>query len=492
MEQAVTEEGAEEAERQIDEQLTKEQIEALRQEEESLFGKSGDVRSQLPQLNAQRQHEELRRLLPGYVRRFIEKAAPLVGIGIEGDLDGYFSLQALYAGALDWLWPVLEAYPVERHSRLTVYKPANKQDAIFLHPGEPIFDRFREYVCGKFAQAALQGGVFVDPNAQQPYLFHVALISVVRKADPIQLPLDREEILESKLIGLKQLGDEVTEAPPEYLTLLKDGEGIPLQAMSLVVKAWESCELAKAYALESVAQSLVVERCQALVETLTERESFLKRGDDYQEAELAARRGKLRDKAAAGDSYAKGEMTKIKNRQRQLASIRDEALATLRREPELIVPGEVTFLAHALVVPSTDPEDRKRQDKEIEAIAMRKAWGYEESCGAEVKDVSTPRLARDAGLTDYPGFDLLSRYPDARQLSIEVKGRAGIGTVELTENEWVAACNLRDRYWLYVVFNCASSHPRLWRIQDPFGKLIVKTKTSVVIDEQEIFNAAED
>ncbi len=415
-----------------------------------------------------------------------------MGIGIEGDLDGYFSFQALYAGALDWLWPVLEAYPVERHSRLTVYKPANKQDAIFLHPGEPIFDRFREYVCGKFAQAALQGGVFVDPNAQQPYLFHVALISVVRKADPIQLPLDREEILESKLIGLKQLGDEVTEAPPEYLTLLKDGEGIPLQAMSLVVKAWESCELAKAYALESVAQSLVVERCQALVETLPERESFLKRGYDYQEAELAARRGKLRDKAAAGDSYAKGEMTKIKNRQRQLASIRDEALATLRREPELIVPGEVTFLAHALVVPSTDPEDRKRQDKEIEAIAMRKAWGYEESCGAEVKDVSTPRLARDAGLTDYPGFDLLSRYPDARQLSIEVKGRAGIGTVELTENEWVAACNLRDRYWLYVVYDCASSHPRLWRIQDPFGKLIVKTKTSVVIDEQEIFNAAED
>ena len=43
-------------------------------------------------------------------------------------------------------------------------------------------------------------------------------------------------------------------------------------------------------------------------------------------------------------------------------------------------------------------------------------------------------------------------------------------------NEWVAACNLRERYWLYVVFNCASPHPRLLRIQDPFGKLIVKTK----------------
>ena len=90
-------------------------------------------------------------------------------------------------------------------------------------------------------------------------------------------------------------------------------------------------------------------------------------------------------------------------------------------------------------------------------------------------------------LRQSPKIQLDSRYADGRLLSIEVKGRAGIGTVELTENEWVAACNLCDRYWLYVVFNCASSHPRLWRVQDPFGKLIVKTKTSVVIDEQEIF-----
>jgi len=237
MEQAVTEEGADEAERQIDKQLTKEQIEALWQQEESLFGEGGDVRTQLPQLNSQRQHEELRRLLPGYVRRFIEKAAPLVEIGIEGDLDDYFSFQPLGAGVLDWLWPVLEAYPVEQRvseaapseHRLTVYKPENKRDAIFLHPGEPVFDRFREYVCGRFAQAALKGGVFIDANAQQPYLFHLALISVVRKADPTQRQLSRKEILESRIIGLKQSESEVVEAAPEYLTLLKEGEGIPGQ-----------------------------------------------------------------------------------------------------------------------------------------------------------------------------------------------------------------------------------------------------------------------
>jgi hypothetical protein len=50
-----------------------------------------------------------------------------------------------------------------------------------------------------------------------------------------------------------------------------------------------------------------------------------------------------------------------------------------------------------------------------------------------------------------------------------IPGRAGIGDVELTENEWGAACNQREHYWLYV-----------------------RAKGGVVIDEREIFSAAED
>jgi hypothetical protein len=42
-----------------------------------------------------------------------------------------------------------------------------------------------------------------------------------------------------------------------------------------------------------VIQKLVLQRRQALEETLPERMSFLKRGYDYQESELLLRRGKL-------------------------------------------------------------------------------------------------------------------------------------------------------------------------------------------------------
>lgn len=72
-----------------------------------------------------------------------------------------------------------------------------------------------------------------------------------------------------------------------------------------------------------------------------------------------------------------------------------------------------------------------------------------------------------------------------------MKGRAGIGDIELTENEWSRACNLRDRYWLHVVFECGTSNPRLLRVQNPFMKLIANAKCGVVIDETEVTKAAD-
>jgi hypothetical protein len=163
----------------------------------------------------------------------------------------------------------------------------------------------------------------------------------------------------------------------------------------------------------------------------------------------------------------------------------------LAREPGLIVPGDVTFLAHALVIPSTDDADVKQHNAAVEAMAIQFVKAHEEALDADVRDVSKPERARAAGLQDWPGFDLLSIRPDGRRLSIEVKGRAGVGDVELSENEWVKACNLGEGYWLYVVFNCASPYPQLKRVQDPFAKLIARAKGSIVLDDRAIFEAAE-
>jgi hypothetical protein len=141
------------------------------------------------------------------------------------------------------------------------------------------------------------------------------------------------------------------------------------------------------------------------------------------------------------------------------------------------------------VQPSQDPQDVQARDIEVERIAMEIAIAAEAAHGADVRDVSTPPKARLAGLNDYPGFDLLSKRR-GEERGIEVKGRVGTSEIELTENEWAKACNLRERYWLYVVFDCGTASPRLFRVQDPFANLIAKAKGGIIIRFTEIAQAA--
>lgn len=492
LEQALTDEGADAVSRRIEGTLTKEQVAGLEDREKRLYGDGGDVKSQLPEQEAQLERERWRKLLPGYVRRFVVQSAPLLGLALDGDPDGFFAIKEKTPHALDPLRPTLETYEVARRQRLTLAKPADTEACVFLHPGEPFFDRLRAFACERFRDAALRGGVFVDPYATKPYLFHLALVAVVRQADPQVPPLAREELVDCRLVGLRQeAGGPVEPCPVEQLLLLRGGAGMPAEAFTLAGQAAGSRDQAGKHAASAVAAGMATERRQALRATLDERLDFVSRGFDYQDAELATARSRLTDRARAGDSRAKGEVTRIRDRQRSLADRKEAALAVLRREPKLIVPGEVTFLAHALVVPTADSEDRRRHDAEVEARAVQVAWAFEAAAGATVQDVSTPDRAVLAGLVPNPGFDLLSMWSAEGKRAIEVKGRGSEGDVELTENEWVQACNHRDRYWLYVVYDCATPNPRLLRVQDPFGKLIVKAKGSVVIGRADILRAAE-
>ena len=133
-------------------------------------------------------------------------------------------------------------------------------------------------------------------------------------------------------------------------------------------------------------------------------------------------------------------------------------------------------------------------DDRVEAVAVRIAVQAEVDRGAEVQDVSSPEKARVAGLSDWPGFDLLSRYPNGSVRSIEVKGRAGRSAVRMELNEWKQACNLGERYWLYVVFGCATPEPRLYRVQDPFRSLLASEHgaTAFMITVGSVVKAADE
>ncbi len=502
LEQSLTEAGAQESEHTIKGKLTPEQVKAFEDWERKLYGEGGEVAARLDEERALIAREQLRRLLPGYVRSFIEKAAPMLGLRIDGDIDEIFSFGESRPNALDPYWAILEEYPRDARNKFTLHKPNDSTCATFLHPGESFFELMREAVLSRFSRDALRGAVFIDPTATRPYIFHLLLVEADRRADPNFEALQTDEPLESRLVGLRQdESGQMDVCPIEHLLLLRGGRGIPIAVRPFAARAQTISPLTANFALDNVASPMAESHRASLLESLPERERFLEAGYRYEEDMLLATRVKKASAMRDGDRKAAIELERIKERQRSLEDLKQKAIAALRREPDLIEAREVQFLAHALVVSSSDPEDRKRHDAEVELIAVRIASEYEREQGWNPRDVATPPLARAAGLNDNPGFDILSQRPAFGATSrhstvleervIEVKGRVGVGDIELTENEWSRACNSRDGYWLYVVYDCGTPNPRLLRVQNPFYKLIATAKGGVIIDENQVLRAME-
>ena len=190
---------------------------------------------------------------------------------------------------------------------------------------------------------------------------------------------------------------------------------------------------------------------------------------DLQSAALAKRRAALARMATASSER---ELAELKRQQATLAGTRARALGALERSPDRVVASPVQFLAHLLTNPPPADGDIEQWDERVETVAVRIAFQAESDRYAQVQDVSTPEKAHAAGLPNWPGFDLLSHHPDGEKRSIEVKGRAERTAVQMELNEWRQACNLGDRYWLYVVFGCATPAPQMYRVQDPFRSLL--------------------
>jgi len=401
--------------------------------------------------------------------------------------ESQFTMKAENPGAMDSLIPAMDLYPARSRERFSVTRPTASESHIWLHPGEPVFEAFKQLVIEKLSMQSRRGAIFIDTTTDRPYLFHLAEVSVVRKADPEVAELQREETIISQLVAVKQFdGAEMEICPVEQLLTLKDGQGIPSSAQRLALAAKNEREHACAYIIENVARKQAIEHKQAMISSLPDRENFVLRGFDFQETELAFARVGHSQKARTGNKRAEHALEEIKQQQRLMHTRREDIIRVLRREPELIGPGAVTFIAHALVVPSADPLDIKEQRANVEALAMHIAQAYEEAEGATVIDVHTPALARKANLPPHPGFDLLSTRPGQESRGIEVKGRAATTEVEIYDNEWAKACNMRGRYWLYVVYDCVTPKPRLVRVQDPFGKLLARQFSTAREEERTI------
>lgn len=140
----------------------------------------------------------------------------------------------------------------------------------------------------------------------------------------------------------------------------------------------------------------------------------------------------------------------------------------IRKEVSLTMTAP-HFVGIIRVQPPDHIGHEMRSDAEIERIGMTVAMEFERSSGREPQDVASQNL----------GFDIRSIASDGTIRYIEVKARAGIGMVALSQNEWFKAKRFKDDYFLYAVMNAASS-PQLYIVQNPVEKLKAEEWVDVV------------
>ena len=485
--ETLTDEGERRVRDRLDAALTTEQLGRVEAADARIYGPPGEVAERLDALRGDLDRERYLHLLPAYVRRFVETAARLLGLTVQGDLNDDFTLAPGRPAALDPLLPALDGYPPAARDHLRVRRPSTGAPCIWLHPGEPVFDALRDHVLQVFGRDALRGAILTDPRGEAPYLMHLAEVSITERREESDAgsadgshshggtaegPASRER----RLLALRQKESGApAECSVEELLLLRPAPGAAPGAVPLAGRALGLRAEATAHAGRLV-ERIVEEQRAARRTELPDRRRRVAANFECRAADLAARRTALGSPRADGDG--KEELEAVKRAQRAIRAERQRALARVERAPDRIERGGIRFLAHALVIPAGGDDDDAGAHERAEEIAVRIAIGWEQDLGARVQDISRPALARAAGLPDWPGFDLLAHAATGERRCIEVKGRAGRTAIQMELNEWRQAFHLGDQYWLYVVFDCATPAPTLVRVQNPFDKLLAKHRAS--------------
>ncbi|MER3474801.1 MAG: helicase [Armatimonadota bacterium] len=390
-----------------------------------------------------------RRLVPEVVEEFFLQAAPLAGIPTPKGRNGVYTVGRI-PRHLQSVGERLEPRfgPLGReYRRITFDKRRLVEDPTleWVTPGHPLFEAVREEVWEK-AQADLRrGAVFYDLNRTAPSRFEVYAASIADgRGNTLHRQLFVVEVAESGEMRLRQ--------PTVFLDLIPAEAKIAVNP-PIIPDRGEVERFLLERGLEPFLEKVQQDR-QKELDTIARHVdvSLLTLIDRQQRqaAELLQRKEQGEDVALA--------LSEAERRLDELNARLGRRRQEIQRERHLTI-ADLTYIGSALVLPHPERQNFAPmiRDEEVERIAMEEAMRYERERGWIPEDVS----AEDRG------FDILSRHPANGSVRfIEVKGRAGTGPVILTRNEYKTAERLRNDYWLYAVFDCATT-PRLLPIPDP-------------------------
>lgn len=404
-----------------------------------------------------------RRLVPEVIQEFFLQSAPLAGVHPKptGKEQQIFRIGRIPRT----LWPVGEKLEprfgkLGRDYKHVVFdKKWLTEDPTleWITPGHPLFEVVRDDVWDRVQNDLRQGAVFFDLHSKEPVRLDV-FSAAIRDG--------RGNVLHRHLFVV-QTGGPATMSirqPTIFLdlALAPSGTAVPddtdFPSRDLVEQVLVE------QALQPFLNAISLQRTKE-IETISKHMEIslneLIHRQNIRMAELMEnqRPGEPTPLLAANIKTTEDRIDELNARlERRREELQQEQRCTIT---EIHHHGRAWVLPHPeRTSPGIAPMVR---DEEIERIAVEAVKAHEEERGWKVESVEK----------DNRGFDLISRkpHPEDPQTAIEVrfievKGRSAIGEVALTTNEYKTAERLKKDYWLYAVFNCAST-PQIQIIQDP-------------------------
>jgi superfamily II DNA or RNA helicase len=406
------------------------------------------------------------RLVPEYIERFFVEAFQELGGRIERRADGLWRIK--------WVPAKIRSLPPKMERRFGKVKPTYRQftfykeelphypDAEFVAPGHPLFEAVVHHVLAEFGPALREGTVYLDPGGRTAGLLWF-LQGEVRDG--------RGETVGKRLFAaFEPVNRDLTRKSLAILLDLKDADASPYVPEE-VTALYEGTDEVVDWSLDQVLEPYLDELRDRRLRELKIKERYLKHSLNTLISLSNRKLGEYHRRLEAGEDMARA-IAEEEKRKEALIRRRDRRLAEIRQAQYLTRrPPEVVGVAAILPMPiAADAEvaGAMARDEEVEAVAMQVALAYERAQGRTPEDVSAEDL----------GFDIRSTGPDGVRY-IEVKGRATVGSVALTCNEWIKAGRFGADYWLYIVVNC-KTEPQLYVLQNPAAVLRPEEELEVV------------
>jgi superfamily II DNA or RNA helicase len=404
-----------------------------------------------------------RRLVPEVIEEFFVQASPLVGLSpkAEKTLPHVYRVGHIPRILLPYGERLETAFgKLGREYKQIVFDKdhlATNPTLEWVTPGHPLFEAVRAMVCDESRGDLERGAVFNDLHRATPGRLDV-FSADVRDG--------RGNVLHRRLFVSDSSGDGTItiRQPTLFLDLTPASKGTAVPDDSLFPGRDRAEAALYEQALVPLRALEASERAKSVKTIAEHMEISLNAIIDRVQMQFAA----LMDQKASGsqEQGLDGRLRMLEDRLDELNSRLETRREQLKKEQQCAI-SNVQHLGVAWVLPHPErdtPTVRTMvSDPEIERIAVEVVKKFEEARGWMVESVE----AEDRG------FDLISRKPHPEDPEtaiavrfIEVKGRVQVGEVLLSTNEYRTAGRLKQDYWLYAVFNCATN-PEIHVVQDP-------------------------